>query len=272
MTTRSTVLLSTLFVGCAGMLASVSAAVLPNTTSDGTAYLTVDRAVWATIAPFEAYTDISGTPTSASGPTADAAGQRWMFTDRFEGKAWNGASYPSSYLTGPTAPLSQPVGGFPLEVNKYTALESSAAGFDAKHKLTNYNSTSAPNGFVGLGGSFRTTSDFNEPGASVWWEFLAVQQGTDSIWRIVATRGTGQGSVFELTNVTTETVNCKLHLSGDYIFGNSDWYAFLQGSTAATISQTAVLGHIEIVPTPEPTTLSALAGAGMLTLRRRRSA
>lgn len=124
-----------------------SAAVLANTIATGTGYLTIDRAAWATVAPFDAYTDISGTPTGASGPTADVTGQRWMFADRFEGTSWVAASYPSSYLTGPTAPLTQPSGGFALSVNTYVT-----NSFAANHKITTYNSTTNPNGYIGLGG------------------------------------------------------------------------------------------------------------------------
>ncbi len=249
---------------------SVSAAVTANTIATGTANMTYDRAAWATVVPFDAYTDISGTPTGASGPTADASGQRWMFPDRFEGTTWANAAYPSAYLTGgATTPLTQPSGGFALAVNTY-GVNSFASG----HKITTFNSSSAPNGFIGLGGSFRVTSDFNEPGASVWWQKLALQlDPLDSKWKIVSTFGAGAGSVFELTNVTTDTINGSLYLSADYVFGNSDWYQFFQSSTGATISQTAVLGHITLMPAtvPEPSRALLLVG-GLLgvSVRRRR--
>ena len=249
-----------------------SAAVLANTTANGTAYMTYDRAAWATVAPFEAYTDISGTPTGASGPTADVNGQRWMFLDRFEGTTWVSAHYPSDYLTPmPDYPITEPSGGFALPVNTY-----GVNSFAANHKITNYNSTIVPNGYIGLGGSLRATSDFNEPGASVWWEHLALRQDpSDSIWKIYATSGPGQGSIFELTNVIASTVNGNLSLSGDYIFGNSDWYQFFQSSTAAVLNQNAVLGHFQLTPllAPEPSK-AVLVGIGLIgaLLRRKRTA
>jgi hypothetical protein len=255
-------------VGC--LTSAVSAAVTANTIATGTAYMTYDRAAWAMVAPFDAYTDISGTPTGASGPTADATGQRWMFPDRFEGTSWVNAAYPAAYLTGgATTPLTQPSGGFALAVNTY-GVNSFASG----HKITTFNSSTAPNGFIGLGGSLRVTSDFNEPGASVWWQKLALQfDSTDSTWKIVSTFGAGAGTVFELTNVVTDTINGSLYLSADYKFGNSDWYQFLQSSSSATISQTAILGHIELIPTgvPEPSrALLLLTGVLAVALRRRR--
>jgi hypothetical protein len=248
--------------------ALVSAAVLPNTTANGVASLTYDRAAWATIALFAAYTDISSNPTSLSGPSADAAGQRWMFPDRFEGTSWVSAPYPSAYLTGPTAPLVQPEGGFALPVNTY-----GVNTFAANHKITSYNSTSNPNGYIGLGGSLRATSDFNEPGASIWWEHLALMQDSaDSIWKLYATSGPGQGSIFELVNVTTETRNGNLHLSADYIFGHTDWLQFLNGSNG-DINTSTVMGHIELVPAvvPEPSALALLGLGALLSLLRRKS-
>ncbi len=248
--------------------ALVSAAVLPNTTANGIAYLTYDRAAWATIAPSADYTDISSNPTGLSGPTADAAGQRWMFPDRLEGTSWVAASYPSDYLTGPTAPLVQPVGGFALPVNTY-----GVNSFAANHKITSYNSTSDPNGYIGLGGSLRSTSDFNEPGASVWWEHLALRQDpADSIWKLFTTSGPGQGSLFELINVTTETIDGDLHLSGDYVFGNTDWLQFFQDFNGH-LDPNAVLGHIELTPAavPEPSTLALLGLGALLPLLRRKN-
>ncbi len=250
----------------AGLTASVSAAIDPNTTANGTAYMTVDRAAWATVAPSADYYDIHGNPTGASGPSADAAGQRWMFTDRFEGSSWVAAAYPTDYLTGLAPPLTQPAGGFAMPVNTY-----GVNSFAANHKITNYNSTSNANGWIGLGGSFRATSDFNEPGASVWWEHLAVRQDpSDSIWKIFATSGPGQGSIFELRNVTAETINGNLHLSGDYVFGNTDWLQFFQ-DVNGHLDTELVLGHIEIVPVPAPGTAALLGVGGLLAARRRRS-
>ncbi|MFO1476425.1 MAG: PEP-CTERM sorting domain-containing protein [Verrucomicrobiota bacterium] len=263
-------LAATVFAAFGGVASiQVSAAVLPNTTANGVVYLTYDRAAWATVAPYADYTDIHSIPTGASGPSADATGQRWMYPDRFEGTSWVGAAYPSDYLTGPTAPLVQPVGGFALPVNTY-GLNS----FAADHQITSYNSTSDPNGYIGLGGSFRATSDFNEPGASVWWEHLALMQdATDNIWKLYATSGPGQGSLFELRNVTTETVDGNLHLSGDYVFGNTDWLQFFQDYNGH-LNPDTVLGHIELVPAavPEPTSLGLLGVAGLAFLARRHRA
>lgn len=249
----------------AGLTTAASASLLPNTTSNGTAFLTVNRAAWSIVAPSAAYTDISGNPTGASGPSADAAGQRWMFADRFEGTGWVAAAYPTDYLTGPAVPLTQPVGGFAMPVNTY-----GINSFAANHKITNYNSTTNPNGYIGLGGSFRATSDFNEPGASVWWEHLAVRQDSaDSIWKIYATSGPGQGSVFELRNVTTDTVNGNLHLVGDYVFGNTDWLQFFQDLNGHLDTE-LVLGRIEIVPVPAPGAAVILGLSGLMAARRRR--
>lgn len=223
--------------------AQVTTSLTPNTKANGVAYLTYDRAAWAMVAPGADYTDISGNPTGASGPTADVDGQRWVFPDRFEGTSWVNAAYPADYLTGPTSPLAQPVGGFALPVNTY-----GVNSFAANHQITDFDSSSSPNGYIGLGGSLRAASDFNEPGASVWWEHLAVRQDPlDSIWKIFATSGPGQGSVFELRNVVTESVLGKLHLSADYVFGNTDWLLFLQ-DVNGHLDTELVLGHIEIVP------------------------
>jgi len=144
----------------------------------------------------------------------------------------------------PDYPLVQPLGGFILPVNSY-----GSNSFAANHKITSYNSTTNANGYIGLGGSIRATSDFNEPGASVWWEHLAIAQDpADGIWKLYATSGPGLGSVFFLTNVVTETLNGNLHLSADYIFGDSDWYEFFQSSTIATLDPNKILGHIELIP------------------------
>lgn len=250
----------------AALTGSASAAILPNTTANGTAFMIIDRAAWATVAPSADYYDIHGNPTGASGPSADAAGQRWMFADRFEGSSWVGAHYPSDYLTPlPDSPLTQPVGGFAMAVNTY-----GVNSFATNHKITDYNSTTNPNGYIGLAGSFRATSDFNEPGSSVWWEHLAVRlDSADSNWKIFATSGPGQGSVFELRNVATETINGNLHLSGDYVFGNTDWLQFFQ-DVNGHLDTELVLGHIEIVPVPAPGVSGLVTLCGLGAIRRRR--
>lgn len=259
--------LATLAIGVSLAAHQASAQLLPNTTANGIAYLTYDRAAWATIAPSAEYTDIHANPTGVFGPSADVTGQRWMFPDRIEGTNWVNAAYPSAYLTGPTAPLVQPSGGFALQVNTY-----GVSSFAGAHKITSYNSSSAPNGYIGLGGSLRVTSDFNEPGASVWWQHLALRQDpSDSIWKLFATSGAGQGSIFELVNVTTETIDGKLHLSGDYVFGNTDWLQFLNGING-DINTSTVMGHIELVPSvvPEPSALALLGLGALLPLLKRR--
>jgi hypothetical protein len=242
-----------------GMSLANAAPLAPNTTANGTAYMTIDRAAWATVAPIADYFDIHGNDLGYGAASADADGLRWMFADRFEGTSWVAASYPSDYLTPlPDYPLVQPAGGFAMPVNTY-----GVNSFAANHQITSYNSTSAPNGYIGLGGSFRATSDFNEPGASVWWEHLALMQDpADSIWKIFATSGAGQGSIFELRNVTTETVNGNLHLSGDYVFGGTDWLWFFQDYNGHLDTE-MVLGHLELTPVPEPGSL-VLAAVGLL--------
>jgi hypothetical protein len=228
-----------------GVLAGpLSAAVLPDTTANGVVYLTYDRAAWATIAASAFYTDIHSNPTGASGPSADSNGQRWMFPDRLEGTNWVAATYPADYLTPlPDSPLQPSPEGFVLPVNTYVT-----NAFATNHKISSYNSTSNTNGYIGLGGSFRATSDFNQPGASVWWEHLALRQDPeDSIWKLYATSGPGQGSLFELRNVTEETINGHLHLSADYVFGNTEWLHFFQ-DVNGHLDTNAILGHIELVP------------------------
>jgi hypothetical protein len=247
-------------------VSSASAGIDPNTTANGTAFMTIDRAAWATVAPSADYYDISFNPLGFGDTTADVAGHRWMFADRFEGTNWVGAAYPTDYLTGPTAPLTQPAGGFAMAVNTY-----GVNSFAANHKITEYNSTSNPNGWIGLGGSFRATSDFNGPGSSVWWEHLAIRQDpTDSVWKIFATSGPGQGSLFELRNVTTSTVAGNLSLSADYVFGNTDWLQFFQGFNGVLDTE-KVLGRIEIVPVPAPGSVLVVALGGLVATRRRRS-
>ena len=259
----------------AGLTASVSAAIDPNTTANGMAYMTIDLNAWSTVAPSADYYDIHGNYLGYGGPSANAQTQRWMFADRFEGTSWVSAAYPAAYYTVDTnpnlpgvqaAPLTQPVGGFAMPVNTY-----GVNSFAANHKITGYNSTTNPYGWIGLGGSLRATSDFNEPGASVWWEHLALRQDpADSIWKIYATSGPGQGSIFELRNVTAETINGNLHLSGDYVFGNTDWLQFFQ-DVNGHLDTELVLGHIEIVPVPAPGVAALLGVGGLLATRRRRS-
>ena len=71
--------------------------------------------------------------------------------------------------------------------------------------------------------------------------------------------------------VPQERIN--LHLTGDYKFGNTDWYQFFQGSTSAVINPNMSLGHIELSPAPEPSrALLACAGLMTLLLRRKRVA
>ena len=238
---------------------SGSGALLSNTTANGTTYLTYNRAAWATLASYANYTDISGTPLGFGAATSDADGFRWMYPDRFEGALWNGAAYPTDYLTPvPSPPLTQPAGGIVMPVNTYIV-----NSFSSKHKITDYNSTTNPNGYIGLAGSIRSTSDYNEPGASVWWEHLAVRlDPIDSIWKIYATSGAGRGSVFELRNVTTETVNGKLHLSGDYVFGNTDWLQFFQDGNGHLDTE-LVLGHLDIIPSGV-STYTVTVGTGSL--------
>ncbi len=254
---------------------SAVAAVDPNTTANGTAFMSIDLNAWSTVAPSADYTDIHSIPTGLSGPSANVDGQRWMFADRFEGAGWVAAAYPADYYTVDTnpslpgvqaLPLTQPVGGFAMAVNTY-----GVNSFAANHQITDYNSTTNPNGYIGLAGSFRATSDFNEPGASVWWEHLAIRQDpSDSIWKVFATSGPGQGSLFELRNVTTETVDGTLHLSGDYVFGNTDWLQFFQDYNGH-LNTELVLGHIEIVPVPAPGVTVLLGLGGLMASRRRRS-
>jgi hypothetical protein len=224
--------------------ALVSADVLPNTTATGIVFLNYDRAAWATVAPSADFYDIHGTDLHTSSPSADAFGKRWIFPDRFEGTNWAAAVFPGDYLTPlPDSPLTPPAGGFALPVNTY-----GTNSFATNHQITTYNSTTDVNGYIGLGGSFRATSDFNEPGASVWWEHLALRQDpADSIWKLYATSGPGRGSVFELRNVKAETFNGSLHLSADYVFGNTDWLQFLQGNNG-NVDTNAILGHIELIP------------------------
>ncbi len=238
---------------------SGSGSLLANTTANGTTYLTYNRAAWATLASYANYTDISGTPLGFGAPTADADGFRWMYPDRFEGASWNGAAYPTDYLTPvPSPPLTQPAGGIVMPVNTYLV-----NSFSAKHKITDYNSTTNPNGYIGLAGSIRSTSDYNEPGASVWWEHLAVRlDPVDSIWKIYATSGAGQGSVFELRNVSTETINGKLHLSGDYVFGNTSWLQFFQDINGHLDTE-LVMGHLDIIPSGV-STYTVTVGTGSL--------
>lgn len=235
-------LLTSIFIGLAAE--TVSADVLPNTTAGGVAYLTYNRSAWATVAPTADFYDIHGNDLGISALASDVLGKRWLFPDRFEGTNWVAASYPASYLTPlPDYPLLQPMGGFLLPVNTYRT-----NSFATNHAITSYNSTENPHGYIGLGGSLRTTSDFNEPGASVWWEHLALgQDPADGIWKLYATSGPGKGSIFQLTNVTTETINGNLHLSADYVFGDTDWLQFLQDYNGhVDINQ--VLGHIELIP------------------------
>jgi len=259
--------LSALFVlSLTGFSVANAAPLAPNTTANGVAYLSYDRAAWATVAPSANYYDIHGADLGYGAASADADGQRWIFPQRFEGTSWNHAAYPTDYLIPlvQNFPLAQPVGGFALPVNTYVT-----NSFAPNHKITDYNSSTNPGGYIGLGGSFRVGSDFNEPGASVWWEHLALQQDqTDLIWRLFATSGAGQGSIFELTNVTTETVNGKLHLSADYKWGNTDWEQFLQDYNGHMDTE-AILGHIELMPVPEPTSLALLAAGGLALLLRR---
>ena len=262
---NSSVIASVLCVSAVLITCPVSASVLANTTANGTVMFTYDRAAWATVAPSAGYTNISGVPTGSSGPTADILGQRWMYPDRFEGTSWVAAIYPTSYLTGPTQPLASTL--IPMLVNTY-----GTNSFAANHQITDYNSTSNPFGYIGLGASLRVTSDFNQPGASVWWEHLALRKDSaDNVWKVYATSGPGQGSIFELRNVTEETVNGNLHLSGDYVFGDTDWYNFLQGNGVTDANK--ILGHIELTPAPEPSrALLACVGLFASLLRRKRAA
>ena len=199
-------------------------------------------------------------PTGLSNVTADVAGQRWMFPDRIEGTNWVSAAYPADYLTPmPDAPLVQPLGGFVLPVNAYGTNR-----FAANHQISTYQSTTNASGYIGLGGTLRSTSDFNEPGASIWWEHLAIAQDPlDSVWKIYATSGPGQGSVFELTNVFATTVNGSLLLSADYVFGNTDWLLFFQ-DVNGHLDTTKILGHIDLIPETAPAQVPVLGSSASL--------
>jgi hypothetical protein len=179
-----------------------------------------------------------------------------MFPDRIEGTNWVSAPYPAAYLTAvPARPLVQPAGGFAMLVNSYGTNK-----FAINHKITSYHSTTNPSGYIGLGASLRSTSDFNEPGASVWWQHLALRLDTnDSIWRIYATSGPGQGSLFELTNVTATTVNGSLRLSADYVFGDTDWLQFFQ-DVNGHLDPALILGHIELLPFAEAAATPVIGG------------
>jgi hypothetical protein len=219
-------------------------------TANGTATLVYNKAAWATVAPAAlnpapakiGYFDIHATPTGAVGDAADLASHRWMMLLSTANQSVTTIPYPAGYLGAPTPITAGATYSYSMPVNCYGA---SCAGWGSNYKVTDYDSVTNPGGWIGLGGSLKVGSDFNEPGASVWWEKLALHN-VGGIWKIEATDSIGAGSVFELVNPVVTTLTCRypllpprpipyrtvqrIGISASYKLGNTDWASFFNGS------------------------------------------
>jgi len=235
-------------------------------TAIGTATLQYNKSKWATVAPNAsnpspakiAYTDIHGTATGSVNYAANTNGQRWMMLQNVADQTVSSFPYPSAWQINvvDNVPItSSATYNVAMPVNCYT---SSCSGWGTGYTVTTYDSSSNPGGWIGLGGSLKVSSDFNEPGGTVWWGKLALKKDTSTgVWWIYDQLHSS--TVFQLVNVTETTKTCsgvdRLNIEADYKFGESDWGTFLDSyATPGTDPNTGdidldkVLGTFTLIP------------------------
>ncbi|KJV05883.1 hypothetical protein [Methylocucumis oryzae] len=235
-------------------------------TAAGTATLVYNKSNWSTVATTAlnpapakiAYTDIHATPTGVVNDAANTNGQRWMMLQNVANQTVSSFPYPSAWQipVASNVPITTAATySFAMPVNCYT---SSCSGWGTGYTVTTYDSVSNPGGWIGLGGSLKVSSDFNEPGGTVWWGKLALKQdtGTGLWWIYDQLNGS---TVFQLVSPVVTTKTCsgiqRINITASYKFGNSDWGLFFDGyATPGTNPNTGkldlnkTLGTFSLIP------------------------
>ncbi|WFP49912.1 hypothetical protein PL263_17645 [Methylomonas sp. EFPC3] len=234
----------------------------------GTAYLSYDQAVWATLKPLEsfknmAYRELYGGQRI---PTADIAGRRWAYPQLFVDKSapaplqpwWqatdaaiaNGTSNPAAVAEwrvldpAQQVPAAQPSGGWALAVDSLA--DGLDAGWAAGYRPSDFDLATGT-GTIALGGSLRLHSDFNSPSGVLWMRGLTLERRSETeSWYIGNNAGPAAGTFFELIDpvIGVNPDNGLLSIDADFKFGDSMYsriFFQLEGDTR-------VVGHFSLNP------------------------
>jgi hypothetical protein len=196
------------------LMPAVVHAAIPGTLG-GTAYMSYNQAVWATMVESYIPLDISGNPVGDTPvATEDTFGKRFYYPQKFMGPEFSPASIKGSGLASealiangtadPIAveqwriydpaqrvPLPQPVGGFAMPVDpigsgidpswgvghkdSYSYNPDDESTFPAEGLATGYSARGAIYDLISLGGTFRLASDLVSPGGSLWWSNMTIE-------------------------------------------------------------------------------------------------